>query len=104
MVHSPHQHHRGFFHNKFLVQIFLSGRAFINHPAPVEKDGVQSFKEKVVQVRKVMAHKNSNTQHKQQAEPESLGWGSILAGSIFVLTGLFILGFFWQAILSYGLI
>jgi hypothetical protein len=51
-----------------------------------------------------MANKNSNTQHKQQVEPESLGWGSVLAGSIFVLTGLFILGFFWQAILSYVLI
>jgi hypothetical protein len=48
-----------------------------------------------------MANKNSNTQHKQQVEPESFGWGSILGGSIFVLTGLFILGFFWQSIVSY---
>ena len=50
-----------------------------------------------------MANKNNNTQHKQQVKSESLGWGSILAGSIFVLTCLFILGFFWQSILSYVL-
>jgi hypothetical protein len=48
-----------------------------------------------------MTNKNSNIHHKQQVEPENLGWGSILAGSIFILTGIFILGFFWQAILSY---
>jgi len=50
-----------------------------------------------------MASENSNTQQKQQVEPESSGWGRILAGSIFVLTCLFILGFFWQSILSYVL-
>jgi hypothetical protein len=50
-----------------------------------------------------MTSKNSSTQQAQRIEPESSGWGSILAGSIFVLTCLFILGFFWQSILSYVL-
>jgi hypothetical protein len=103
VVHSPHQHHRGIFHNKFLVQIFLSGWTFIDHPTPVEKEGVQSFLEKAIKVRKAMANKKSSIQQEQQIEPESSGWGSILAGCIFVLTCLFILGFFWQSILSYVL-
>ncbi len=50
-----------------------------------------------------MTDKNSNTQQKQQIESESSRWGSILAGSVFVLTCLFILGFFWQSIVSFVL-
>ena len=103
VVHPPHQHHRGIFHNKFLVQILLSGWTFIDLPTPVEKEGVQSFKEKIIQRRKAMANKSSSTQQKQEIESESSGWWSILAGSIFILTCLFILGFFWQSILSYVL-
>jgi hypothetical protein len=48
-----------------------------------------------------MTSKNSKTQQKQQIESESSGWGSILAGCLFILTCLFILGFFWQSIMSF---
>ena len=48
-----------------------------------------------------MTNKKSNTQQKQQIESGSSSWGNILAGCIFILTCLFILGFFWQSIESF---
>ena len=44
-----------------------------------------------------------NEEIKQEATPESGGakWGRMLAGFIFVLTCLFILGFLWQSIASF---
>jgi len=48
-----------------------------------------------------MTNKNSTTQQEQQDTTKSSKWGNVLSGFIFILTGLFILAFFWQSIVSF---
>jgi hypothetical protein len=47
-----------------------------------------------------MTSEEEKMKHEQEDTGERSGWGSLLAGCIFILTCLFILGFFWQSIMS----
>jgi len=48
-----------------------------------------------------MGNQEEKTQHKQQDATKSSKWENVLSGVIFILTVLFILGFFWQSIMSF---
>jgi hypothetical protein len=51
-----------------------------------------------------MANQKRKTQQEQQDITKSSKWGNVLSGVIFLLTVLFILGFFWQSIMSFLLL
>jgi hypothetical protein len=48
-----------------------------------------------------MANQERKAQQEQRDVTKSSKWGNVLSGVIFLLTALFILGFFWQSIMSF---
>ena len=48
-----------------------------------------------------MAKQERKAQLEQRDVTKSPKWGNVLSGVIFLLTVLFILGFFWQSIVSF---